>query len=569
MGEMSHAGIARRDFLKGAALMGAVASVGTMAGCSSPTQSGSSASSSDKATVSSHSWENAPEPITDIAETQDYDVVIVGAGIAGMTAFMYAAQAGARVALLEKGDSYHGRGLDFAAVGSKVQKRNGISIDKGKLINDLVKSSGYKANGSLLRLWADYSGDVFDTLIDMTEADGVEVTMGVGSMASANAEDFATRTYPTDHEFGGVVVQSTLDLIGRMETAGKEAGGEVFYSSPAVQLITENDGTVAGAIAETDNGYVQFNAANGVILATGDYGSNEDMVAQWCPLVQKVESTTYPTPDMNTGDGINMACWVGGTVQQGAHAAMIHPIFGGGALCASSLLKVNNSGKRFCNENTTLPGISNMYLTSAENKVWTIFDSDYASQMDAGSALSNYNNNTAGPLTQMFMSGEASALNPPSHAEVVDYCIKNGTTVKADTLSELASAIGVDPEALSATVERYNEMVDAGVDSDFGKNVEDLNAVKQAPFYASVLTAKLLVIASGLDVDSCMRVLKEDGEPVGGLYAVGNVMGNFFANDYPICAPGLSHGRCLTLGALVGDAVATKTEIGANFTISE
>lgn len=248
---------------------------------------------------------------------------------------------------------------------------------------------------------------------------------------------------------------------------------------------------------------------------------------------------------------------------------MIHPIFGGGALCASSLLKVNNSGKRFCNENTTLPGISNMYLTSAENKVWTIFDSDYASQMDAGSALSNYNNNTAGPLTQMFMSGEASALNPPSHAEVVDYCIKNGTTVKADTLSELASAIGVDPEALSATVERYNEMVDAGVDSDFGKNVEDLNAVKQAPFYASVLTAKLLVITSGLDLDSCMRVLKEDGEPVGGLYAVGNVMGNFFANDYPICAPGLSHGRCLTLGALVGDAVATKTELGANFTISE
>ena len=78
-----------------------------------------------------------------------------------------------------------------------------------------------------------------------------------------------------------------------------------------------------------------------------------------------------------------------------------------------------------------------------------------------------------------------------------------------------------------------------------------------------MLTAKVLAIASGLDVDSNMNVVDKAGEPIEGLYAVGNVMGNFFANDYPICCPGLSHGRCLTLGALIGRAVTSATPVQA------
>lgn len=566
MDPMINATMERRGFLKGIAAIGAAAGAATLAGCSSPSASSSSAKGGQttaSAATASHSWEIAPEPIDEasVSETIDADVVIIGAGMAGAAAFMHAAEAGANAVIIEKRDSISGRGLDFAAVGTKVQKAAGITIDKGQLVNDLVKSSGYKADGSLLKLWADHSGAIFDRLIDMTVADGGEVVLGSGSSASANAEDFATRTYPTDHMFGGLV-EGPCALIERMMKAGVDAGGQSYFQMKAEQLLKDGDRIVGVYATDSAGSTVKINAAKGVILATGDYGSNQEMVEAWCPLAAGAEGSVYTDPTANTGDGINMAMWVGAAIQPGAHAAMIHPIFGGGALSPASNLKVNGDGVRFCNENTTLPGISNMYLTSKGHKVWAIFDSDFEEQMPKMSPLSNYNNNTAGPLTAMFSSGAADPANPPSHTEVVQYCLEDGSTVKADTIAELAAAIDVPADALEATVARYNELVKAGVDEDFGKDTADLQPVVQGPFYASALTAKVLVIASGLNVDSQMQVLSRDGEPIGGLFAVGNVMGNFFANDYPICAPGLSHGRCLTLGALLGKAVATGSRLG-------
>lgn len=552
--------VERRGFIKGALGIGAAAGMMAIAGCSSsPSESGTQGASAPEPSQSgAHTWEVAPAPIdeAEILETVEADVVIVGAGVAGMSAFMYAAEAGASAVLIEKLDGYNGRGLDFAAVGTKVQKAAGVEIDKGRLVNDLMKASGYKANGSLIKLWADRSGEVFDRLIDMTEADGGSVVLGMGSSASADAEDFATRTYPTDHMFGGLV-QGTMDLLGRMERAGLEAGGQTFYSTKAEQLIKDESGRISGVVASKDGGYVRFNASKGVILATGDYGNNPEMVEAWCPLIKRAEGNVYPAAEANTGDGINMAMWAGATIQSGSHAAMVHPIFGGGALSTASYLKVNGDGLRFCNESTTLPGISNMYMTTPNGQVWTIFDADFESQMPKMSPLSNYNNDTAGPLTKMFSEGTADPTNPPAHSEVVAACLQDGSTVQGDTIQDLAAAMGVLAENLAATVERYNELVDLGADEDFGKDAADLQPIKAAPFYASRLTAKVLVVASGLNVDSQMRVLNEEDQPLEGLYAVGNVMGNFFANDYPICAPGLSHGRCLTLGALIGQSVAT------------
>ncbi len=548
----------RRGFLAGVASIGAIAGLSGLVGCAPSSVEGES-NTADPTMSAKASWETPPEAFPDdaIAETVEVDVVVVGAGMAGMAAFMYAAEAGANVVIVEKRETYSGRGLDFAAIDTKVQKEAGVSIDKGKLLDDLVKSSGFKASGSLLRLWADHSGEVFDRLIDMTVADGGQVVLGAGSSASADAEDFTTRTYPTDHMFGGLVT-GPCDLIGRMEKAGIAAGGQSLYNTKAEQLERDEAGKVSAVVATKEDGsHVRYKAAKGVILATGDYANNPEMVEAWCPLVQKAEANVYPNPDANVGDGINMALWVGGTIQPGAHAAMVHPIFGGGALCAASYLKVNGNGKRFCNESTTLPGISNMYMTSPGNMVWTIFDNDFENQMPKMSPLSNYNNSTAGPLTKLFSSGAADPANPPSNTEVVEICLDEGTTLKADSIEELASIIDVPADVLEETIDRYNKMVDAGSDEDFGKNPADLQPIKNPPFYASALTAKVLVIASGLNVNDEMQVLDKDDRPIEGLFAVGNVMGNFFANDYPICAPGLSHGRCLTLGALIGQAVAT------------
>lgn len=556
--------IERRNFLKGAIALGASAGLGGLVGCAPAADKQTETLSATGANGTQHSWEMPPEPIDEssVSETVDADVVIVGAGMAGMAAFMHAAEAGARTVIIEKRETFSGRGLDFAAIDTKVQKAAGIAIDKGQLVNDLVKASGYKANGSLIKLWADHSGAVFDRLIDMTVDDGGDVVLGSGSAATADAEDFTTRTYPTDHMFGGLV-EGPCALIERMQKAGEAAGGEVRYNTKAEQLEKDGDRITAVFATDENGNFVKFTASRGVILATGDYGNNPEMLEAWCPLAAGAAGNVYPNADANVGDGINMALWAGGAIQPGAHAAMIHPIFGGGALSTASFLKVNNEGVRFCNENTTLPGISNMYLTNQDHRVWAIFDNDFEAQMPSMSPLSNYNNNTAGPLTALFSSGDADPANPPSHSEVVEHCLADGSTAQGATLAELAEAIGVPAENLEATVARYNELVDSGRDDDFGKNASDLKPIRTAPFYASELTAKVLVIASGLNVNGQMQVLSTEGAPLEGLYAVGNVMGNFFANDYPICAPGLSHGRCLTLGALLGRAVATGEALGA------
>lgn len=510
-----------------------------------------------------HTWEIVPEPIADeqIVETVDADAVIVGAGISGVAAFMYAAEGGAKTVLVEKGTSYNGRGLDFSAIGTKVQAENGIVLDKGQIINDLIKSSGYKANGSLIRLWTDHSGWVFDRLIDMTRADGGDVVLGEGSKALADGTDFCTRAYPTDHMFGGLIV-GTLDLMGRMVKVGLENGGEVRYETRAEQLVRGEDGRVCAVVCSTPAGYVRFNASKGVILASGDYGSNPEMVQAWSPLLANAEGNVYSPEGLNTGECINMAAWVGAGIQQSCHAAMVHPIFGGGAFCPAAFLKVNAEGVRVCNELTTLPGLSNMYMTT-RGKVWTIFDDDFEAQVPQMHPLSNYNNMTAGPVTSGFLSGIWDPANPPTQTEIVERCLEDGTTVRADTVEELAEKIGVPADALAATVARYNELAEAGVDVDFNKGAENLFPIAKPPFYASIGTAKVLVIAGALDVNSNMNVLNKQGEPIEGLYAVGNVMGNFFANDYPICCPGLSHGRCLTLGSLIGKALAEGTTVQA------
>ena len=510
-----------------------------------------------------HTWEVVPDPIPEdkIVETVDADVVIVGAGISGMSAFMYAAENGAKTVIIEKSESYNGRGLDFSAIGTKVQAENGIELNKGEIMNDLIKASGYKANGSLIRLWADHSGWVFDRLIDMTRADGGDVVLGEGSKALADGTDFCTRAYPTDHMFGGLIV-GTLDLMGRELNVALENGGEIRYNTKAEQLVREEDGRVSAVIASTEAGYVRFNAAKGIILASGDYGSNPEMIEAWSPLLMNAEANVYTPEGLNSGEVINMAAWIGAGIQQSCHAGMIHPIFGGGAFCPAAFLKVNASGVRFCNELTTLPGISNMYMTT-RGKVWTIFDDDFEAQYPSMHPLSNYNNMTAGPITSGFLAGIWDPANPPTQTEIVQNCLENGTTVCADTIEELAEKIGVPADALVATVARYNEIVELGYDPDFNKGPENLFPIAKPPFYASIGTAKILAIAGALDVDSNMNVLDKAGEPIPGLYAVGNVMGNFFANDYPICCPGLSHGRCLTLGSLIGKALATDTTVQA------
>lgn len=547
----------RRGFIKGMAASAlGIGAVGMLGACSGKPQSSSTANeptgtSSQNASASGPSWKNPPAPIADIAETKDYDVVVVGAGVSGGAAFMRACEGGAKAALVEKTETFQARGMDNAAINTKKHKEAGVTIDKAKVVNDLVVAGGYKVNGQLIKLWADQSGRVYDDIIDMIESQNLTVTISNLDETNMEGDGFWYRTYPVTHTFGVAELgngAAQQNILSSMIERGAKAGGEVFYNSPAEQLVTDGSGRVTGVICKQDDKYIQFNASKGVIFATGDYTGNPEMMEQWAPLLTEIAANVYTPAGANVGDAINMALWIGGAVQKGPAAAMVHPIMGGGTCGTYSFLRVNKDGGRFCNEDTPLPGITNAYMCAPNNVVWTVFDADYTDQITHMSRLSMYNGTTSGPFDPSL------GITPE---EGMKQTLEQGTSVTGNTIEELAEAMGVPADALERTVERYNELAAKGKDEDFNKDAANLFPIAKAPFYASQVTAAMLACASGLDVDSNLNVCSEEGVAIEGLYAVGNAAGNFFANDYPMVCPGISHGRAITLGYVLGEALAT------------
>ena len=547
----------RRAFLKGALVGGAgLGMAAVAAGCANePKASGDSladAGPQSAGATAAPSWEVAPDPIAteDIVTTHDFDVVVVGAGMAGCTTFMRACESGLKAALVEKTDTFNARGMDCAAIGTRIQGEAGIEIDKAKVVNDLVVSSGYKVNGDLIKTWADESGRVFDDLTDMMQGMGYTVEVYQSDTSNMEGDGVWYRTYPVTHNFGvaelgnGVCNQT---MVSALIDRGVAAGGEVFYSMPAAQLLTDDAGAVVGVVSKSHDGYVQFIAPKGVVLGTGDFAANPDRVEKWAPMLQETANSVYTPEGANTGDHVNMAYWVGGSMQKGAAAAMVHPIMGGGACGTYAFMRVNKDGKRFCNEDAPLPGITNAYMTSPGHVVWTVMDADFASELGKMTLLSQYSGSTSGPFDPTL------GYTPEEQMEM---CLETGASVTGETLEDLAAAMGVPADNLTAAVARYNELAAKGADDDFGKDAANLFPIAKAPFYASQVTAALLTCASGLNVDSSMNVCSAEGEAIPGLYAVGNAAGNFFSNDYPMVCPGISHGRCLTLGYVLGEQLA-------------
>jgi fumarate reductase flavoprotein subunit len=140
--------------------------------------------------------------------------------------------------------------------------------------------------------------------------------------------------------------------------------------------------------------------------------------------------------------------------------------------------------------------------------------------------------------------------------------VAKGLALKADTIADLAKKMGVPEAVFQQTVARYTEFARKGKDEDFNKDAFILFTIEKAPFYALPIKSHLLVTVGGLDCDPEMQVLDKQGNKIPGLYAIGNMMGNFFANEYPLLAPGLSHGRAIVLSHILGERLA-KTALTA------
>jgi fumarate reductase flavoprotein subunit len=567
--------ISRRQFVTGTATGVAAAAVGgVLAGCAPKTAEPTSAESSTakpSSVLAKHTWEVPPEPIPDssIKETIDTDIVVVGAGIAGVNAASAAARAGAKVVVLEKSTTFTFHGMDNGAIGTKWQKSQGIEIDRTEVLKYKTQYDHHKLNQNLFKVWLYRSGEVFDEVIDLIEGAGGTVSQGMGVTPGRDQLEPYYRQYRTPHSFA-VGELDTKDpmggkqksFIGFMEQDAKSHGAEFRYETAAVQLVTDASKAVTGVIAKAKDGsYIKIKTSKGIILATGDISGNPEMVAAFSPMpthgLGKGGGTVsaYTPAGFNSGDAISMGMWIGAVPQIAPPAPMVHGFGSFSIPFSASLigwLQVNRDGERFNAEEPNEVANANSMMIQPGGASWFLFDDGYADKV-LKMIPSNTGGMTGGALvddTTAKTIADAVAATPP-------------TILKGDTLEELAQKIGCPADALKATVTRYNELCAKGVDEDFGKRELWLSgtSLDKPPYYASAMMGMWFVTIYGLHCDKHSQVLDKDDKAIANLYAVGNAQGDFFTDDYPLLTPGISHGRCITFGRLVGAALAKGEKI--------
>ncbi|HJF66136.1 MAG TPA: FAD-dependent oxidoreductase [Slackia equolifaciens] len=580
-------GISRRSFLGvgGVALAGATAaglvgcapkavddSAASVAGDSSqggmPVAESGASAGPDVAGM--HSWEIAPEPIASdqITSTEECDVLVIGAGLAGCCASLSALEKGAKVITIDKNpECVVARGVHVAGFHTKVQQKlaeQGLveEPDYNHVVRRWINWAQGRVKEPLLWEFARKSGACFDWLYDLVTGDkNLEALLWDGYYKGPDYTE-----YPVTHIFyladkyeetvnftfyqgsGVGDVYGNAVLVPALYELIAENGGEIRWSTKSEQLIREDGGPVTGAIVtDPDGNYVQINAKS-VIIASGDFAADNEMFQYYAPMtVYAMDGRYYNPPDCDTGDMHKQAIWIGGAMQKSEpYAAVMHLDFGAASY---GFLHVNWEGKRFKNEDVNTQSKSVTKALQTHKDAWTIYDShgleQVKEQIDAGLG----GGLQWGQLTQP-VGGE---YNLEAQKKVLEGEIADGLTVTADSLEELAEKMGVPAENLVATVDRYNELCDLGKDLDFGKRPEVMGKVQDPPFYAGKLVASMLTMCGGLRTNTEAQVLDAEDHPIEGLYVCGSAAGEFFgAGDYPTYVPGIGHGRCVTFGRIAG-----------------
>lgn len=568
----STADLSRREFLG----VGGAVAAGTMLaglnGCASVASSATSSSSAgnavsaeentvatnDAGATSGQSWMGV-EPTIDpdaITETITSDVVVVGAGVAGSIAACSAINSGASVVILDKGVINHIGGPACSILNSKFQIESGMEeYDPTQQLYDLVRQSNWTANTALLALWAYHSGEVLDWLIDEviafdpTAGGALESPLYVRAFKESSDDPEICQWRDTGVYLGTSDVPSNMgDFIKVMQNYATEHGADLRFQNKVVKIVQDDNGAVTGVIAEqVDGSFIQYNANRGVVMASGSFGSNALMrntflkpkIAHMFEINNVGESFMPEPPEepLDNGEGHMMMCRIGAVMEQYPNP---HNEYAQSTIMGVPFLAVNDAGHRFVNEAQSMLCYADLLCEQPGEELayWTIIPDDYAT---SGMSSTNVAVDEAGNI-----------VNPFSDAQYE--MLQHG--IKADTLEELAEQMGVDPDVLVATVERYNELCDAGQDEDFGKLAKYMRPIRTAPFYADRNVMFCCVTLGGVRCSGKLEVLGEDGNAIGGLYAAGNTVGQRLGAGYEGSFGGITNAYGIVHGFYAGKNAA-------------
>ncbi|WP_346686023.1 FAD-binding protein [Enteroscipio rubneri] len=560
--------------MTGAALAGAGLAAG-LTGCA-PAQSATGADGTDAgastdamnadAYFGKWGFEIPDEPIAeaDIAETIEAEIVVVGAGTGGLAAANAAVEEGANVVLLSASSKPISRGGSNHAAYSKAMEAAGIPRNDPAFYEKELQANGARVDARKWYKFFNHSEEVMNWLIDIMEGRGY--TTGIeSSIPTLDNESGSIFYLPGAHgwyddEHPGMGMNQTLvvnELARRFEEL---SGSSIYYKNIARQLVRGGEpngaeGRVNAVIAEREDGtFARFTASKAVVLATGDFSTNRDMMAKYAPQAlryitpEEFESVDYDKElfygGLYPGDGQKMGLWVGAAWQKAWPCCP-----NGGGVKAGPMdgvlpftgLTVNRDGKRYCNEYGmlgTLPFTTEMGCPGGVS--YAIWDMNYAEQY---------------PLPWINGSLPYGTPNELSIEETVaswEAMVESKAFVKADTLEELIELMELPASTLD-TVKAYNADCKAGTDLAFHKDPSLMIPVEKGPFYGSVSdTSFFLTVLGGLRTDDEMRVCDEDDNPIEGLYNVGSMAGDMFYAQYTYMIPGFTYGSNLTLSYLAG-----------------
>jgi len=512
--------------------------------------------------------------LEEVSERFEADIVIVGSGLAGVAAARRATELGVKVLLFEKCDKPQARSGDFAAMNSKVASAWGRdNLDTNRVVATLMKDMCYKPSMPVLKNWADKAGPVFDWFVEVlpdihiagfsAEAipAGVHCWIQPRRFPAPRGFDLDTEYYPSFETTVWIRPSMHPVFNANYELAKKSGRMTAFFNCPVKRLLRDDTGRVTGAIGRNNDGkYVMATAAMGVILATGDYSSDDAMLYHYCPWTRGISRvwTSYDAEKKpsNTGDGHRMGLWSGALMQQTLHAPMTHHM--GGPVGNTPFLHLNLHGKRFMNEDVPGQQLHNQIEIQPDKTSWQIYDSNWKKYIPFNS--SNHGSGCYSFEREDIESGRfykgLSKFDCYCSDQLLEQAVKEGNTIKADTLEELVSIMGMPQDTALASIERYNRIVARGRDEDFGKTPKRLYPIDKNPFYATRFEpANMLVCCGGLESDADARCLGVDRSPIPGLYVAGNVQGNRFSIEYPTTVCGISHSMALTYGYIAAETV--------------
>ena len=464
-------------------------SLATLSACGADSQTSSSSSTGSSANEETDATSAASgQEYTDPSELADsYDVVIVGAGGAGMAAAIQAKEAGANPVILEKMPISGGNTLKSSAgmnaSETKFQEAEGIE-DSNDLFYEETLAGGHNTNDEeLLRYFVDHSAEAIDWLDSMgITLDNLTTTGGMSEKRTHRPSDGSA--------VGEYLVDGLMRNIHELEIP--------IFVNADVKEINEEDGQVNGVTVEVE-GTEQTIDAKAVVVTTGGFGANFDMITEYKP-----ELVDYVTTNQegSTGDGIKMIEALGGqtvdleqiqihpTVDQSKSLLITEAVRGEGAIL------VNQEGERFFNEMETRDKVSEAIIALPEKSATLVFDAGVKERVTA-----------------------------------IDFYEQQGLVKSADTIEELAKELDMPEAALADTIATWNSSVAAGEDEAFGRSTAMDNDLSTGPYYAIAIAPGIHHTMGGVKINTNTEVIATDNEIIPGLFAAGEVTGGLHGEN--------------------------------------